>query len=98
MQAHQDPALRLAVARGVALRAGWLLERAPAVDITGMTDPFTRPQLARLLDALDRDRIDGIAAMSRTDFSDRNGDYEDVLRRIHARRGFLALATTETDI
>lgn len=98
VQAHQDPALRLAVARGVALRAGWLLERAPAVDFTGMTDPFTRPQLARLLDALDRDRIDGIAAMSRTDFSDRNGDYEDVLRRIHARRGFLALATTETDI
>ncbi|MEU8782013.1 hypothetical protein [Streptomyces sp. NPDC048637] len=98
VQAHQDPAVRLAVARGMAVRNGWLLERAPAVDFTGMTDPVTRPQLARLLDALDHDDIDGIAAMSRTDFSDLNSDYEDVLRRIHARRGFLALATTETDV
>ncbi|MFI7095393.1 hypothetical protein [Streptomyces lydicus] len=98
VQAHQDPAVRLAIARGVAVRTGWLVERAPAVDFTGMTDPVTRPQLARLLDALDHDEIDGIAAMSRTDISDLNGDYEDVLQRIHARRGFLALATTETDI
>ncbi|WP_432141136.1 hypothetical protein [Streptomyces sp. bgisy084] len=98
VQAHQDPAVRLAVARGLAVRNGWLLERAPAVDFTGMTNPATRPQLARLLDALDRDDIDGIAATSRTDFSDLNGDYEDALQRIHARRGFLALASTETDI
>ncbi|MFF8789423.1 hypothetical protein [Streptomyces sp. NPDC015125] len=63
-----------------------------------MTGPVTRPQPARLLVALDHDDIDGIAAMSRTDISHLNGDYEDALRRIHARRGFLALATTETDI
>ncbi|GAA2313359.1 hypothetical protein Scani_79360 [Streptomyces caniferus] len=98
VHAHQDPALRLAVARGMAVRNNWLLERAPAVDFTGLTAPVTRPQLARLLDALDHDDIDGIAAMSRTDLSDLNGDYEDVLRQIHARRGFLALATTETDV
>ncbi|MGA5266261.1 hypothetical protein [Streptomyces lydicamycinicus] len=98
VQPHQNPAVRLAVVRGLAVRNGWLLERAPAVDFTGMTDPVTRPQLARLLDDLDHDDIDGIAAMSRTDFSDCNGDYEDALQRIHARRGFLALATTETDI
>ncbi|BDH15337.1 GntR family transcriptional regulator [Streptomyces hygroscopicus] len=98
VQPHQDPAVRLAVVRGLAVRNGWLLERAPAVDFTGMTCPVTRPQLARLLDDLDHDDIDGIAAMSRTDFSDCNGDYEDALQRIHARRGFLALATTETDI
>ncbi|WP_406220891.1 hypothetical protein [Streptomyces decoyicus] len=98
VQPHQDPAVRLAVVRGLAVRNGWLLERDPAVDFTGMTCPVTRPQLARLLDDLAHDDIDGIAAMSRTDFSDCNGDYEDALQRIHARRGFLALATTETDI
>lgn len=98
VKAGHDPAVRLAVARGLAVRNDWHLEQAPAVDFTGMTDPATRPQLARLLDALERGVIDGIAAMSRTDFTNLNDYYEDLLQRIHGRGGFLALATTETDI
>ncbi|MGX1759400.1 hypothetical protein ACWIG5_21210 [Streptomyces lydicus] len=93
----QDPAVRLAVARGLVLRHDWP-EAQASVDFTGMTDPATRPQLARLLDAVDRRAIDGIVAMSRTDLTHLNDYYEETLRRIHARGGFLALATAETDI
>lgn len=95
---HQDPAVRLAVARGLAVRNNWSVEREPNIDFTGMTDPGTRPRLAHLLDALERSDIDGIVAMSRADFSHVNDHYEDVLRQIHTADGFLALATTETGI
>ncbi|WP_433855249.1 hypothetical protein [Streptomyces kronopolitis] len=94
----QDPAVRLAVARGLAVRNYWPLAQAPAVDFTGMTDPATRPQLARLLASLDRRAITGIVTMSRADVTHLNDYYEETLRRIHARGGFVALATAETDI
>ncbi|WDT53518.1 hypothetical protein [Streptomyces sp. G7(2002)] len=98
VRAGQDPAVRLSVARGLAVRNNWPVEQCPKVDFTGMTDPATRPQLARLLDAVERGGIAGIAAMSRTDFTNLNDYYEDLLQQVHVRGGFLALATPETDI
>jgi hypothetical protein len=94
----QDPAPRLAIVRALAVQHGWTQPETPHVDFTGMTDPATRPQLARLLTALEVGEIDGVAAASRTDFTHLGDFYEDFLHQIHARSGFLALASPETGI
>ncbi|MFF7705427.1 hypothetical protein [Streptomyces lydicus] len=94
----QDPAPRLAVARALAAQHNWPQAATPAVDFTGMTDPATRPQLARLLASLADGEVQGIVATSRTDFTHLNDFYGEVLDKIHDRGGFLALATREIDI
>ncbi|MER0483219.1 hypothetical protein ABR737_33615 [Streptomyces sp. Edi2] len=98
VNAGQDPAPRLAMARALVTQHDWLPDDAAAVDSTGMTDPATRPQLARLLAALARGDIDGMVAASKADFTHLNDYYEDVLHQVHACGGFLALATPETSI
>ncbi|MEU0108317.1 hypothetical protein ABZ313_23565 [Streptomyces sp. NPDC006251] len=91
----RDPANRLAVAQAHANRAG--VEVAYRVcDSTGMTDPFTRPGLARAYAAIGRGEIHGIVAASRTDISAFDRPYEQELWRLRALPGFLLLAHDET--
>lgn len=90
-----DPAHRLAMAQAQAARERWEITYR-VCDSTGMTDPFTRPGLARARMAIRRREIDGIVAASRTDISPFDRLYEQELRRLRALPGFLALAHDET--
>lgn len=89
-----DPAPRLAAALAFANRAGWRI-KSRTVDSTGSTDPATRPGLARLHTAISRGEIHGIVAVSRTDFTSDDRQYEDELYRLRACGGWLALARNE---
>lgn len=95
VRAGRDPADRLAqVSR---LPDGWEVALT-TWDATGMTDPATRPQLARLLHAIRVGDLNGLIAPSRTDISAFPDIYEDTLRTIHACGGFLALVRDETEL
>ncbi|WP_326682033.1 hypothetical protein [Streptomyces sp. NBC_01237] len=93
----QDAADRLAQSMGVVTREGWVAVVA-AYDDTGMTDPATRPHLARLCTAIRRGELHGIVAPSRTDISTFHSAYEDALDTIRTCGGFLALARDETTL
>ncbi|MFI0219103.1 hypothetical protein [Streptomyces lydicus] len=92
---RQDPAPRLAVVQALAIRHKWTTT-IRAVDLTGPTDPATRPQLARLLAAMQQREIHGIIAASRVDISDDDQQYESMLHQLRALRAGLALAYEET--
>ncbi|MFH8350110.1 hypothetical protein [Streptomyces sp. NPDC018045] len=91
----QDPAPRLATAHGLATVKNWSITWR-TFDCTGLTDPATRPQLARACHAVARGEIDGLVIASRTDISPYDDHYETALRRLRARGGFLAPALPET--
>lgn len=90
-----DPADRFAVAQAHAARSGSEIAFR-LCDSTGMTDPFTRPGLARAYAAIRRGEIHGLVAASRTDISSFDHPYEQELRRLRAVPGFLLLAHDET--
>ncbi|MFK0119313.1 recombinase family protein [Streptomyces sp. NPDC090994] len=90
----QDPAPRLAAAQALATRLGWTVADR-TFDVTGPTDPDTRPQLARLLAAARRQEIHGILAASRGDISDDDKEYEAMLEHIRTLGAGLALAREE---
>ncbi|MGW2652160.1 hypothetical protein ACWC1D_00635 [Streptomyces sp. NPDC001478] len=90
-----DPAPRFAVAQALAARRGWTVTDR-AVDLTGPTDPTTRPQFARLLAAARRGEIHGIIAASRIDISTNDEEYEAQLACIRAAGAALALTREET--
>ncbi|MFI5822846.1 hypothetical protein ACIA8I_27690 [Streptomyces rishiriensis] len=92
--ARQDPAPRLAAAQALATRQGWTVT-VRTFDLTGPTDPATRPQLARLLAAARRQEIHGILAASRVDISDDDREYEAMLGQIRTLGAGLALAREE---
>ncbi|MCX4682201.1 hypothetical protein OG413_44275 [Streptomyces sp. NBC_01433] len=92
---RQDPAPRLAAAQALAARQGWTVALR-TFDVTGPSDPATRPQLARLLAAARRQEIHGILTASRVDISDDNREYAAMLDQIRALGGGLALAREET--
>jgi hypothetical protein len=92
-----DPADRFAVAQAQAIRSGTEITHR-LCDSTGMTDPFTRPGLARAYAAIRRGEIHGIVAASRTDISTFDQPYEQELRRLRAMAGFLLLAHNETGV
>ncbi|MFJ4741184.1 hypothetical protein [Streptomyces sp. NPDC088775] len=92
---RQDPAPRLAAAQALATQRGWTVAER-AVDLTGPTDPATRPQLARLLAAARRGEIHGIIAASRVDISNDDEEYEAMLARIRVAGAALALTREET--
>lgn len=91
---RQDPAPRLAAAQALATRLGWTVADR-TFDVTGPTDPATRPQLARLLAAARRREIHGILAASRVDISDDDKEYEAMLEHIRTLGAGLALAREE---
>jgi hypothetical protein len=91
----RDPADRFALAQVRAVRSGCEVVYR-LCDSTGMTDPFTRPSLARAYTAVRRGEIQGIVAASRTDISTSNCHYEQELRRLRTLDGFLFLALDET--
>ncbi|MEU1076227.1 MULTISPECIES: recombinase family protein [unclassified Streptomyces] len=91
---RQDPAPRLADAQALATRRGWTVADR-TFDVTGPTDPATRPQLARLLAAARRREIHGILAASRVDISDDDREYEAMLDQIRTLGAGLALAREE---
>ncbi|MFF4450166.1 recombinase family protein [Streptomyces sp. NPDC001502] len=62
------------------------------------TNPVRRPQLSRLLDRIARGESDGITAVSRTDFSPFDDEYEALLNHLRDLGGFLVLASPETDL
>jgi DNA invertase Pin-like site-specific DNA recombinase len=90
----QDPAPRLAAAQAFATRRGWTVAHR-TYDLTGPTDPTTRPQLARLLAAARRRDIHGILAASRVDISTDDREYEAMLEHIRTLGAGLALAREE---
>ncbi|MET9776288.1 recombinase family protein [Streptomyces sp. NPDC006367] len=92
--AEQDPAPRLASAQAFAARRGWTVVHR-TFDLTGPTDPTTRPQLARLLAAARRREIHGILAASRVDISNDDREYEAMLEHIRTLGAGLALAREE---
>ncbi|MFI1408905.1 hypothetical protein ACH4Y0_03050 [Streptomyces sp. NPDC020707] len=94
---RQDPAHRLAAAQAHATRQEWTVTDR-TFDLTGPTDPATRPQLARLLAAARRREIHGILAASRIDISDSDLEYEAMLDQIRAVGAGLALAREETGL
>lgn len=91
----QDPAPRLAAAQALATRRGWTVTDR-TFDVTGPTDPVTRPQLARLLAAARHRKIHGILAASRVDISDDDREYEAVLEQIRTLGAGLALVREES--
>ncbi|MEU0843930.1 hypothetical protein ABZ370_31260 [Streptomyces sp. NPDC005962] len=91
----QDPADRLAQTRALVVRESWQMVMT-TYDDTGMTDPATRPHLARLYAAIRRRELHGIVAASRTDITTFHDIYEDTLTRIRTCGGFLVLAHDET--
>jgi hypothetical protein len=91
---RQDPAPRLAAAQALATRRGWTVADR-TFDVTGPTDPATRPQLARLLAAARRREIHGILAASRVDISDDEKEYGAMLEQIRTLGAGLALAREE---
>jgi hypothetical protein len=91
---RQDPAPRLATAQYLATRRGWTVTHR-TFDLTGPTDPGTRPQLAQLLAAARRGEIHGILAASRVDISDDDREYEAMLAQIRGAGAALALAREE---
>ncbi|HWU11132.1 MAG TPA: recombinase family protein [Streptomyces sp.] len=91
---RQDAAPRLASAQALATRRGWTVADR-TFDVTGPTDPATRPQLARLLAAARRGEIHGILAASRVDISDNDREYEAMLEQIRTLGAGLALAREE---
>ncbi|MFI0776267.1 hypothetical protein [Streptomyces sp. NPDC021212] len=93
----QDPADRLARTQALVTRETWNVAMT-TFDDTGMTDPATRPQLARLYAAIRHGELHGIVATSRTDFSTFHDIYEDALTDIRVRGGFLALVCDETTL
>ncbi|MEV8333869.1 hypothetical protein [Streptomyces niveus] len=97
---RQDPADRLAVAQALAAHRGWtVIARAfDTTDTTSATDPPTRPQLARLLSEVHHGRIHAIVSASRTDISQFDDQYQQVLDQLRDRRGGLALARDETSL
>ena len=90
----QDPAPRLASAQAFATRRGWTVADR-TIDLTGPTDPTTRPQLARLLAAARRREVHGILAASRVDISDDDREYGAMLDHIRTLGAGLALALEE---
>ncbi|MFG2683055.1 recombinase family protein [Streptomyces sp. NPDC048392] len=91
---RQDPAPRLADAQALATCRGWTVADR-TFDVTGPTDPATRPQLARLLAAARRREIHCILAASRVDISDDDREYEAMLEQIRTLGTGLALAREE---
>ncbi|MFJ4880352.1 hypothetical protein ACIP93_34780 [Streptomyces sp. NPDC088745] len=94
VDSRQDPAPRLASAQALATRQGWTVADR-TFDVTGPTNPATRPQLARLLAAARRQEIHGILAASRVDISDDDKEYEAMLEHIRTLGAGLALAREE---
>jgi hypothetical protein len=92
----QDPADRLS--QSLSFTGNGCQTMVTAWDDTGMTDPSTRPQLARLYDAIECGRVHGIVAPSRTDISNFNSVYEDALAAIRRRGGCLVLIRDETTL
>lgn len=95
IQDGQDPAARLAAAYAFAARRGWAVVTR-TFDATGPTDPTTRPQLARVLSEIHRREVHVIVAVSRTDISAFDDQYQQVLDLLRDRGGGLALARDET--
>ncbi|MFK0142689.1 hypothetical protein [Streptomyces murinus] len=93
----QDPTVRLAQTQVVVCRRHWTTAIV-TFDRTGDGDPALRPQLGRLVAALDTGEIHGIVALSRVDISPFDESYARTLAVLRARRGFLALARSETSI
>ncbi|MFF7400658.1 hypothetical protein [Streptomyces murinus] len=93
----QDPTVRLAQTQAVVCRRHWATSIV-TFDRTGDGDPALRPQLGRLVAALDTGEIHGIVAVSRIDISPFDEHYARTLAVLCARRGFLALARSETSI
>lgn len=94
---RQDPADRLAETQAVVHRRRWT-DSITTFDDTGVGDPALRPQMARLFAALDAGEIHGIVAVSQVDISPFPTVYAHTLDALRARRGFLALARSETSI
>ncbi|MDX3275234.1 MULTISPECIES: hypothetical protein [Streptomyces] len=94
---RQDPADRLAETQAVVHRRRWT-DSITTFDITGAGGPALRPQMARLFAALDAGEIHGIVAVSQVDISPYHDIYAHTLAVLRARRGFLALARSETSI
>ncbi|MFI0813839.1 hypothetical protein [Streptomyces echinatus] len=97
VEPRQDPADRLAETQAVVQRCGWTTS-ITTFDDTGVGDPELRPQMARLLAALDAGEIHGIVAVSQVDVSSFDDIYARALALVRARGGFLALARSETSI
>lgn len=94
---RQDPAPRFAAAQALATQRGWTVVTR-TFDLTGPTDPATRPQLARLLTAVRQREIHGVLAASRVDISDNDTEYEAMLLQLRVLGSGLALARDETDL
>ncbi|MGW1895408.1 hypothetical protein ACWCP6_34985 [Streptomyces sp. NPDC002004] len=97
VETGRDASARLSQTQEVIVREGWTPVLA-TWDDTGMTDPTTRPQLARLYAAIRRGELHGIVAASRSDISTFHSIYEDTLTDLRALGAFLALARDETTL
>lgn len=97
VEPRQDPADCLAEAQAVIHRRHWTTA-ITTFDTTEVDAPALRPQLARLFAALDAGEIHGIVAVSQVDISPFPDTYAHTLSILRARRGFLALARSETSI
>ncbi|WP_412075563.1 hypothetical protein ACLF6K_06475 [Streptomyces xanthophaeus] len=94
----QAPESRTAQALQVAASQGWHIGLTICDTTGGGSAPALRPYLSHLLDRIARGECAGLTAVSRTDFTPFDDEYEAFLHHLNDLGGFLALVSPETGL